>query len=119
MEWAQEDIIQFLKAYETEPCIWNPQHADNKNRKKVNDAWRRVQESLSFNCSVEELKKKKDSLMASFRTLVTKQKKLLKSGISADKLPQPRWFAFETMERFLAPVYHCAVAVPVNNKVVT
>ncbi|KAF2889012.1 hypothetical protein ILUMI_17161, partial [Ignelater luminosus] len=108
MEWTNKAVIQFLEAYQAEPCIWNLQHPDHRNRNKVADAWQRLREDLNFNCSLNDLKKKKDSLMASFRMLLNKKKKC---GMDGDKLFKPNWFAFETMEKFLAPVYHYSTTI--------
>ncbi|KAJ8959882.1 hypothetical protein NQ318_011618 [Aromia moschata] len=65
---------------------------------------------LKFPCSLNDLKKK-NSLMASFRMLLNKKKKSIKSGMARDELVKLTWLAFETMETFLAPVYHCAPSI--------
>lgn len=107
MEWTNKTVMAFLEGYQAEPCIWDPQHPHHRNRNKVGDAWQRLHDALGLNCSVNDLKKKKDSLMSSFRMLLNKKKKCIKSGMGADELFKPNWFAFQTMEKFLAPVYHC------------
>lgn len=111
MEWTNESVIQFLEEYQTEPVIWDPQHPDHRNRNKVADAWERLHKSLNFNCNISELKKKKDSLMASFRMLLNKKKKSVKSGMGTEELFKPNWFAYEAMEKFLASVYHCSLTI--------
>lgn len=111
MEWTNEAVFQFLEAYQMEPCIWNPGHPLHKNRNEVTDAWKRILEGLQFNCTLTELKKKKDSLMASFRMLLNKKKCYIKSGNGTDEVFKPNWFAYETMENFLAPVYHCNTTI--------
>lgn len=73
MEWTNELTLKFLELFENEPVIWNPRIPDHKNRNKVADAWINIQRQLSVDCSVTELKKKKESLMAMFRQLLNKR----------------------------------------------
>lgn len=101
MEWTYEEILEFLRLYEQEPIIWNPKHPLHRSRENVSDAWRRIRKSLSVPRSIDEMKKKKESLMASFRPLYTK----VRNSISGDNPYKPDWFAYETMERFLKTVY--------------
>ncbi|CAI6358770.1 unnamed protein product [Macrosiphum euphorbiae] len=105
MEWSNEMSLEFLKLYEQEPSIWNPKNPDHKNRNLVNDAWVRINNTLSFSSTIQELKKKKDSLMASFRPLLSKVKSSMKTGSGVDDVYKPNWFAFETMAKFLVSVY--------------
>lgn len=111
MEWTNEIIMTFLEYYQGERCIWDPQHPEHKNRNKINDAWQRLHAELNLNCTVAELKKKRDSLMTSFRMLLNKRKQSIKSGMSTDEIFKPTWFAYETMEKFLGAVYHCGPTV--------
>lgn len=111
MEWTNEHVLIFLEEYQREPCIWDPAHPDHRNRNKVADAWERIHINLSFDCSVKELKKKKDSLMASFRAILNRKKKSFKSGMGTDDLFKLNWFAFEVMEKFLASVYCCTPTI--------
>ncbi|KAH9628618.1 hypothetical protein HF086_007823 [Spodoptera exigua] len=62
------------------------------------DAWMRV--STVMEIPIEELKKKKDSLMSSYRSYKGKVKKSIQSGAGADDIYQPTWFAFEAMNAF-------------------
>ena len=105
MEWSNELTLEFLQLFENEAVIWNPQIPDHKNRNKVADAWNNIKANFSVDCSVVELKKKKDSLMAMFRQLFNKVKASLKSGAGRDEVYKPTWFAYDTMVNFLQPVY--------------
>ncbi|KAL3283595.1 hypothetical protein HHI36_006733 [Cryptolaemus montrouzieri] len=100
-EWDNEECLKFLDLYKSEPVIWNPTNSQHKNKKLVNEAWIRL--SCSMNRSVQELKKKKDSLMATFRGHLRKKRASICSGAAGDDIYQPIWFAFDVMEHFLAP----------------
>lgn len=101
MEWSKEIVLEFLEYFEIESLIWNPGHALHKNRNEVHDAWKRIQEKLSIQITIPELKKKKDSLMASFRTCLQKVRASKRTGTGANEVYKPTWFAFEKMESFL------------------
>lgn len=105
MDWSNEMTLEFLRLYESEPVIWNPKEPLHKNRNAVADAWKRIEVSLSIKCSVQELKKKKESLMATFRPLLNKVKASMKTGKGADEVYKPSWFAFESMAKFLYGIY--------------
>nr|XP_022907617.1 uncharacterized protein LOC111419095 [Onthophagus taurus] len=104
MEWSNELTLEFLKFYEIENIIWNPKNPNHKNRNKVADAWNNIKASLRVDCSVAELKKKKESLMATFRPLLKKVRSSYKSGAGTGELYKPNWFAYEAMANFLQPV---------------
>lgn len=74
-DWTNELTFKFLELYQNEPVIWNPKLNHHKDKKKINDAWSRISRELE--CSITELKKKKDSLMATFRGHLRKKKLLL------------------------------------------
>lgn len=116
MEWSNEDTLEFLRLYEQEPAIWNPKHSLHKNRKAVDDAWRRIEKKISFNCTVITLKRKKESLMASFRLLLNKVKSSMKVASDINDVYKPNWFAYGTMANFLEGIYqsrNAAVSIPV------
>ncbi|KAF5284791.1 hypothetical protein FQA39_LY04516 [Lamprigera yunnana] len=101
MEWSQEVVFEFLDAYENELVIWQPGHPQHKNRNCVNDAWLRIKNKLSIQCTIADLKKKRESLMASFRPLWRKVKASSRTGSGSEDVYKPTWFAFERMEIFL------------------
>lgn len=104
MEWSNEVVLEFLDLYENEPVIWCSKHLKYKNRNEVNDAWKRIEEKISITCSTNELKKKKESLMATFRPLMKKVKASLGTGTGLDEVYKPTWFAFEKMASFLGGI---------------
>lgn len=102
-EWSTDITLEFLHLYEMESVIWDPKNPTHKDRNEIADAWKRIRDALSIECSVKMLKRKKESLMASFRTLFTKVKESRES--SSGEVFKPCWFAYETMENFLKTVY--------------
>lgn len=101
MEWSNETILEFLDLYEHEPVIWHPSHSLHKNRNDIYDAWKKIQEKMSVRYSITDLKRKKESLMSSFRACLNKMKQSQKSGVSDEDIYKPKWFAFEKMASFL------------------
>lgn len=102
MEWSNEMVLTFLDYYGEEPVIWNASHPSHKQRNEVHDAWKRIEEKMGGEVSVVQLKKKKDSLMASFRIVAKRAKSSTKSGAGAADVYKPIWFAYEKMARFLS-----------------
>ncbi|XP_072391606.1 uncharacterized protein [Diabrotica undecimpunctata] len=101
MEWSKEAIIEFLKLYENERILWDPSHEDNKIRSEVHYAWKRIQTKFSLKKSIDDLKKKKDTLMGSFRKCLGKIKASERNDSDTDEIYKPKWFAFPIMARFL------------------
>lgn len=116
-DWTNELTFKFLELYQNEPVIWNPKLNHHKDKKKVNDAWARISGELE--CSITELKKKKDSLMATFRGHLRKKKASIKSGAGANDNYKPIWFAYEYMESFLAQIYECQTTINTQDDVST
>lgn len=56
---------------------------------------------------VNELKKKKESLMATFRLHYKKKMQSIKSGMGEDELYNPIWPFYEPLYSFLKDVYEC------------
>ncbi|XP_016664777.1 uncharacterized protein LOC107885617 [Acyrthosiphon pisum] len=101
MEWSNDLILEFLELYEQEPCIWNPKHPQHKIRNSVNDSWNNISKNLSQKYTICELKKKKDSLMATYRKLANRVKSSKKTGSGSEDIFKPDWFVYEIMARFL------------------
>lgn len=104
-EWSNDVTIEFLRLYQHESVIWNPRHRAHKSRTDVADAWKRIQKMLSVDCSIKDLKKKKESLMATFRPLYNKVQESRKTSLTLAEEYRPKWFAYDFMERFLEGIY--------------
>ncbi|KOB78325.1 Uncharacterized protein OBRU01_02559 [Operophtera brumata] len=98
MDWTNEMVIEFLHVYETEPIIWDLRHVDQKKKGLVAEAWRRVHKKLNWQCSIEDLKKKKDSLMAYYRIHWKRAKKMKMSEEGAEDEYKTRCFTFSLQE---------------------
>ncbi|XP_013192877.1 uncharacterized protein LOC106136779 [Amyelois transitella] len=100
MSWTNDVVLEFLELYRREQHLWDPKHPHHRNRGEVNNAWVRIQSSLSINCAITDLKKKKESLMTSFRMHFNKKKK-------CQEAYHTTWFAYPLMESFLSGKYEC------------
>ncbi|RVE54384.1 hypothetical protein evm_000869 [Chilo suppressalis] len=107
MNWDNTTVLRFIELYKNNACIWNPKHENHKDRQSVNEAWKNIKREIGFPYTVKELKRKKESLMASYRGYKIKIKK---SEISGEEVYQPMWFAFPLMDSFLDSVYSCSSA---------
>ncbi|XP_060865952.1 uncharacterized protein LOC132941794 isoform X2 [Metopolophium dirhodum] len=106
--WTNNVIIEFLNLYEKERCIWDPRDENHKIQNVVTNAWDRIALSLSVPFSVIEIKKKKDSLMATYRKLnrkVKKSKRTSRTESGYEHVYQPDWFAYSQMNKFLHSIY--------------
>lgn len=101
MEWTNEMVIEFIQCYEKYPILWNPTHPGHKNRNLLNDAWVNVAKELSFELPISDLKKKKESLMSTYRTLRKKVTDSETTGSGTQDVYIPSWFAYTTIDRFI------------------
>jgi hypothetical protein len=104
MSWSNALILEFLSIYEGYPIIWDPKHVGHKNRNEVADAWEEIHKKMSTPVSVTDLKKKRDALMATYRSIKHKILASKKSGAGADEVYRPSWFAFAQLDGFLRGV---------------
>ncbi|CAH1983342.1 unnamed protein product [Acanthoscelides obtectus] len=116
MEWNNEKVLEFIQFYETENIIWNPSNPDHKKKHLVHDAWTRIQNRLSWPTTIEEMKRKKDSLMSYYRAHLNKIKKSMRSGAGTDDIYQTNWFGFSAMNSFLQPIYDCRRTIDTQNE---
>ncbi|XP_044745678.1 uncharacterized protein LOC123307434 [Coccinella septempunctata] len=103
MDWTNELTLYFLQLYRDEPCLWDPSHCNYKRKDQIVMAWQRLSESTGK--SVAELKRKKESLMATFRAHSRRKKASIVDGAEGDQVYEPIWFAFSAMENFLGEIY--------------
>ncbi|XP_050360316.1 uncharacterized protein LOC126780094 [Nymphalis io] len=108
MDWTNETVMRFLELYQTHPCIWDPKHRSHRNKTRLSDAWDDIKNKLGEPCTVQELKKKKESLMAAYRGYRTKIKKSESSEMKSE-VYRPTWFAYSLMDSFLGTVYKCTI----------
>ena len=101
MEWNTELIMEFINLYEKHPVLWDPKHSNHKNRNSLNDAWLDIASEFSIDVTVELLRKKKESLMATYRTLSRKVRDSETTGSGTKDVYNPSWFAYDAIDRFI------------------
>lgn len=111
MSWNSDTVLEFLELYRREQHLWDPKHPLHRNRSEVSESWLRIQASLSIHCSITDLKKKKESLMTSFRMHLSKKK--VQPGY------RTTWFAYSLMESFLGGKYECDSTNQLENEYYT
>nr|XP_026483151.1 uncharacterized protein LOC113391404 [Vanessa tameamea] len=116
MDWTNETVMRFLELYQTHPCIWDPKNRSHKNKTRLSDAWTDIKNKLAEPCTVQELKKKKESLMAAYRGYRTKIKKSETPG-GKSEVYRPTWFAYSLMDSFLGTIYKCTLQINTEDKV--
>ncbi|CAD0204943.1 unnamed protein product [Chrysodeixis includens] len=107
MSWNNESELNFIEIYQMEPVLWDPQHKFHRDKKCLHDAWIRINEQTGY--TVPKLKKKRDSLMATYRSHLRKIKNSFKSGAGLDEVYKPVWFAFNLMNSFLEQLCECKI----------
>lgn len=63
--WNNETEMLFLEYYHAEKVLWDANYPHHKDKSKNHDAWKRI--STQMDIEIKELKKKKDSLLSSYR----------------------------------------------------
>lgn len=69
--------------------------------------------------AIADLKKKKESLMATFRQHLKKKKASLLSGSGEDEIYKPIWVFYDVMEAFLGNMYECTSRLNTEDNVST
>lgn len=107
-EWYNAEVLKFIELYQGEPALWNSTNKLHKNRNALADAWERIRASFSLpGVTIAELKRKKESLMTTYRYHLNKKKRSLKSGAGRNEVYETNWFAFQAMDCFLGQNYEC------------
>lgn len=101
MEWNNELTLEFLEAYEKHPVLWNSSYPGHKNKNILQDAWNKVANELSVTMTVVALKKKKESLMSTYRTLRKKVVDSETTGTGSHEVYFPSWIAYNAIDRFI------------------
>nr|CAI5819987.1 unnamed protein product [Callosobruchus analis] len=93
MEWNNDNVLELINAYRVRPVLWNSLDPSYKNKNKKEDAWRELADMLTTDTA--EIKKKMQSLLASFRR--EKQKLKTTSGMGSEEIYDTKWFAFKSL----------------------
>lgn len=98
MNWSNEKVLKYISAYRDKEVLWNPTHKNYYNRNSKQEAWDEL--SVEMKCTVQELKKKMDYLLAALRREKAKIKKSNKTGLGAE-VYQSTWYPFKYMQFLL------------------
>lgn len=102
-EWNDELVLTFIEEFKKYQCLWNPKDIDRKSKNKKNDAYHDL--SLHFKKPKEEIKKKINNLIQSYRGYRRKIKTTKVSGAGRKDVFKPSWFAFDAINTFMQDVY--------------
>ncbi|VVC86978.1 unnamed protein product [Leptidea sinapis] len=102
---GNERELEFLECFQREPVLWNSKDTKHKDKQYVHDAWMRISEHMGI--PVVDLKRKRDSLMATYRGHKRKIVASTLSGAGAETVYKPIWFAFDLMDSFLNDIVQC------------
>ncbi|XP_028163793.1 uncharacterized protein LOC114355257 [Ostrinia furnacalis] len=107
MEWSNASVIEFLELLQGEPILWKHRtnSTNHKNRNLIKDAWIRIKTDFSMECTIEELRRKKNTLFTQYRDYLKKIRDSTMSGSREDDIYRPTWFAFDLMNSYLGEVY--------------
>jgi len=78
MEWSNESCLNFIQHYELHPVLWNPKHNYYFSKTKKNEAWEIIAKNI--NRDIEDVKKKSQSLLGSYRREKAKGKRSMGTG---------------------------------------
>ncbi|XP_059050752.1 uncharacterized protein LOC131845679 [Achroia grisella] len=96
MNWTNEKVLKYIEAYKDKDVLWNPAHKNYYNKNLKQEAWDEL--SVEMNCSVHELKKKMDYLLAALRREKAKIKKSNVPGVGPAEVYQSTWYPFKYMQ---------------------
>lgn len=79
MDWGREKCIRLIDEYKSYPELWNPCHPSYYNKTRKYEVWERIAQVLGFR-SVDDVKKKMDSILASYRRAKLRCKRTNRNG---------------------------------------
>lgn len=99
MDWTDTNVIRLINEYREHQCLWDPNSPHYKMMYMKNDAWTDIANTLG--CDVEEVKKKFNSLLASFRRERAKERKNRITSGCDEVGHTSTWFAFKHLSFLL------------------
>jgi len=103
-ECRDQQLRDFISKYKDLKCLWNIQCKDYSNRDKKKDAYSEllvVYKLIKPEASIDDVKKKINTLRSNFRKELKKIHDSKRSGAGADDIYQPSSWLFEELS-FLA-----------------
>ncbi|KAL4090087.1 hypothetical protein QTP88_024988 [Uroleucon formosanum] len=89
MDWTDEECLLLIEMFKARPILWDP----------TNNYWSEIGKEMNKN--VNEVKRKMESLQASFRRERRIEGNTSRSGAGADEVFHSKWFAFKAMHQLL------------------
>lgn len=77
--WSNEKCILLIRLYENERVLWDPRNESYYNKNLKQDAWRRIAEGI-IGEQIDDVKKKMNNLLGSFRRERSREKNILITG---------------------------------------
>ena len=97
---SREFTEEFIKLYESEPCLWNVKSKEYHDRNKKDTAYGKLvnkQQEIESNATKDSVIKKINNLRSAYRKENKKIKQSIKSGTSADTVYKPRLWYFSLL----------------------
>ncbi|XP_060845222.1 uncharacterized protein LOC132924795 [Rhopalosiphum padi] len=97
---SREFTEEFIKLYESEPCLWNVKSKEYHDRNKKDTAYRKLvnkQQEIESNATKDSVIKKINNLRSAYRKENKKIKQSIKSGTSADTVYKPKLWYFSLL----------------------
>lgn len=95
IQWSDEKTLQLIELFQDKPVLWDTKNMNYKNIKMKNDAWKQIAIVLKMPDAKDIIKKKMNSLQASYRKIKSRMK--TKSGMGTDEVVTSTWFAFKAL----------------------
>lgn len=93
--WSRQDTITLIDIYRSHECLWNVRSFDYRNRDKRAAAIRDIAQTISR--SVNEVKKKLESLRNQHRRELRLMCTSKKSGAGSDEIHTPKLWCFDIL----------------------
>ncbi|XP_025198888.1 uncharacterized protein LOC112597166 [Melanaphis sacchari] len=96
MDWTNEECLLLIEMYKARSILWDPTNSQYKMAKRKIDYWCEISKEMKK--SVNEVKRKMESLQASYRRERRLEVNTKRSGAGADEVFHSKWFAFKAMQ---------------------
>ena len=93
--WSRQDTITLIDIYKSHECLWNVRCSNYKNRDKRAAAIRDIAQTISR--SVNDVKKKLDSLRNQHQRELRLMCTSKKSGAGSDEIYTPKLWCFDIL----------------------
>lgn len=78
MDWSNKDCLELIGAYERHNILWDTRHPMHNSKIAKQEAWISIAREL--NIDIEEIRKKINSLLGSFRRERSKSRNSIGAG---------------------------------------